>query len=153
MQDFISTIYKEGVNYLIEVPKEIGLTFNRSGFIPVRGFIQNKSFKSTMINRRNESFVVFLNADIRKAVSVEEHDVVKASVEFDPDPRDIAIPEDVELLLSENRVVYSTFLNMSNAHRNEILKYILEAKKPESRLRRINKMIDHILSRVMEISY
>jgi hypothetical protein len=153
MQNFISTIYKEGVNYLIEVPKEIGLTFKRSGYIPVRGKIQGKFFKSTMVNRRNQKFVLFLNADIRLTTSLNEYDVVKVSLEFDPEPRDIAIPEDVELLMSEKRIVYSTFLNMSAAHRNEILKFILEAKKPESRLRRINKMIDHILSRVLEISY
>jgi hypothetical protein len=153
MQDFISTIYKEGPNYLIEVPKKIGLSFRRSGYIPVRGKIQGKSFKSTLVNRRNERFVMFLNIDIRKSASIEESDVVKAFIEFDPEPRDIAIPEDVELLLSENRIVYSTFLNMSAAHRNEILRYILEAKEPETRLRRIKKMIDYILSRVVEISY
>ena len=153
MQDFISSVYKEGINYLIEIPKETGLAFKRQGYIPVKVKIHDKVYKSTMVNRRNEKFVVFLNADLRKSSKIGEYDVINASVEFDPEPRDIAIPEDVELLLSENRIVYSTFLNMSTAHRNEILKYILEAKKPESRLKRINKMIDHILSRVMEISY
>jgi uncharacterized protein YdeI (YjbR/CyaY-like superfamily) len=153
MQDFISSIYKEGSNYLIEIPKEIGLSFKRQGYIPVKVKFQDKIFKSTMINRRNEKFVLFLNSEIRKTAKINEYDVIKAAIEFDPEPRDIAIPEDVELLLSENRIVYSTFLNMSTAHRNEILKYILEAKKPESRLKRINKMIDHILNRVTEISY
>jgi hypothetical protein len=153
MQNFISTIYKEGISYLIEVPKEIGLTFKQTGQIPVRIKIQDKLFKSYLVNQKNEKFILFLNSEIRREASIDEYDVVKAAIEYDSEPREIPIPEDVELLLSENRLIYSTFLNMSVTHRNEILKYILEAKKPESRLLRINKMIKHILSKVVEISY
>lgn len=153
MLNFISAIYKEGSYYLIEVPKEIGLAFKKSGYIPVKGNIQDFHFKSTLVNRKNEQFVLFVDEGILKEASVEEHDIIKASIELDPEPRDILIPEDVELILSENRVIYSTFLNMPSSERVKILNYILEIKKPALRVNRINEMKDYILTRVMESSY
>lgn len=55
------------------------------------------------------------------------------------------IPEDLELIMSENREVWQRFLGFSQARRNELLKYLATAKRPETRLKRIEKIIEHTI--------
>ena len=54
------------------------------------------------------------------------------------------LPEDFEKALKKSKKVYEKFLNMSYSHKREYIESILEAKKPETRQRRIIKAVEMI---------
>jgi hypothetical protein len=148
MINFESRIYKEGFNYVAEVPREVGVAFKSTGYVPIRGLVDGKKYLGTMIPRKNNRYVLFLNADIRQRTHKGKDDKVNIEIEFDPESRELLLPEDIELIFSEDNEVFSNFRNMTLSHRREIIKYISQAKGAESRLYRIQKMIDHIRERV-----
>ncbi len=150
MFTFIATIYKEGMNYVVDVPDDSETYFRKSGYIPVRGTINNEDFKGTLIPRKKNRHVLFVNWDIRTRINKSEFDRIEVNIEYDPESRDLPVPEDVELILSEDSRIYEAFLKMSASQRREIISYISGAKKAETRLKRIQKVEDVLRKRLMK---
>lgn len=54
------------------------------------------------------------------------------------------IPEDFKKALAADPVAQTTFERLPPSHKREHIKAILDAKKPETRARRINKAVSFI---------
>jgi hypothetical protein len=144
---FQSSIFKEGINYLVAVPEEISMELGKPGYIPVKGFVDHVAFKSTCVPRRGKRHVIFLNSAIRKKIQKTENDGVTLQIEYDHESREIPVPEDIELILAEKSVLLEEFWQLSTAHRNELIRWIQDAKRPETRLKRIEILIQHLHER------
>jgi hypothetical protein len=57
--------------------------------------------------------------------------------------QEVSLPDDLNHAL-DAAGLRDTFMNMSPSHRKEYLKWIDEAKKPETRQRRLEKMLEMI---------
>ncbi len=58
-----------------------------------------------------------------------------------PSPKpSLEIPEELQILFEEDTVLYQKFLSFSPSCQREFLEYIIESKKPETRLRRTEKV-------------
>jgi hypothetical protein len=145
---FKGEIEHKGYNYFVKVPLKISQHFDQKGNIPVRGNVNTHYFKGYLSPRKPNSHVLYLHADIRKRANLNIGDCIVASIEFDPESRDIEIPEDVEWILKEDGRNWNKFMNLTAPRRNEILRYILEAKRPETRLRRIEYFIKRLSERI-----
>ena len=148
MLKFESKIYKEGFNYVADVPHEICLTFKDNGYVPIKGFIDGKDYKGTLIPRKNNRYVLFINADIRRKIRKGKDDRVSIEITKDAETRELLLPEDAELIFNEDPRLITSFRNMTLTHRKEIIRYISQAKGDESRTYRIRKMMGHIKERV-----
>jgi len=143
MYSFSTTIFKEGINYLVEVPVKIIIELDKTGYIPVRGFANTIAFRGTCVPRKGNRHALFLNSAIRNRIRKTEHDIVRIDIEYDPESRDIPVPEDLEMMLSEETGLYEKFLALTPAYRRELINYVLMAKRPETRLKYIRKVADH----------
>lgn len=150
MLSFNATIYKEGMNYVVDVPRNREKHFQNGRYIPVRGTINQENFKGTLIPRKKERHVMFINRDIRTKIDKSEYDEIEIHIEYDPEPRDIPVPEDVELILSEDTEIYNSFLKLSTSHRRELILYITDARKAETRLKRIQRVEEHLKQRTLK---
>ena len=57
-------------------------------------------------------------------------------------PRIVEVPADFKKLLNKEKTVKAFFEQLSYSHQREYVNWIIEAKKPETRTRRILKAID-----------
>jgi hypothetical protein len=137
---FSSEIFKVAMNYAVSIPEHISRSINKKGHIPVKGKVNDLAFKGTMVPRKGGRHILYLNSEIRKKAGIDEFDTVHIEIEYDSESREIPIPEDVEMIFRENSDDWETFIHMVPSYRREILSYILEAKTPETRLRRIHKL-------------
>lgn len=64
-----------------------------------------------------------------------------------PDPRELALPDELSKALDADATLAEAFGGMSHACRREYAEYVAEAKKEETRLRRLEKVIPMILAR------
>lgn len=143
---FKSILYRSSYNYQIDVPDEISIEMGLRKYIPVKGHANKHEFKATLIPRKYNRHVLFLNSEIRRKAKIKDGDNVDIVIEFDAESREIPIPEDVELIFSESAMVFETFSKLSPSQRRELLKYILMAKREETRLKRI----EHVARRMQE---
>ncbi len=140
IQTFSAEIFKVAMNYAVQVPKHVTEALNKNGYVPVKGKVNGMEFKGTLVPRKENTHIMYLKTDIRKKAGVGEFDTVEVILEFDPVSRDIPVPEDVEMIFRENITDWEAFIHLSPSARREILKYIVDARKPETRLNRILKI-------------
>jgi hypothetical protein len=152
---FTAAVIPYGTFRGIEVPREVseGLAAERraltgsnaSGRGPIAVVVTANGFRfrSTLLPQGNGAHRFFLNGEIRKRLRVDVGDLVDLEMEYDPLPRDIAIPDDVEETLS-NAGKLGFFEALSPGIRRQILGWILDAKRPDTRARRIVTLCERL---------
>ncbi|MBN1118476.1 MAG: DUF1905 domain-containing protein [Bacteroidales bacterium] len=145
MFHFTGEIYKKGYNYLVDVPSTATEYFNRHGNIPVHGRINGTEFIGTISPRKNKLFVLHLNAEIRKKTGLSVEDKADVFIEYDNVSREKETPLDLEQILREKDDNWEIYQNFTSARKRELINYIEDAKKAETRLKRIEKIVEYVI--------
>jgi hypothetical protein len=82
-------------------------------------------------------FLVPLSADNRAAAGVAAGDEVDVEIALDTAPRDVPLPDDLRAALDDDAVRF--FDGLAPSHRKEWVRWVEDAKKPETRAVRIAK--------------
>lgn len=90
-----------------------------------------------------EGHPLLLRKDVRAKINKKAGDFVNVELEQDLEERIVEVPADFEKALKKNKVK-DTFEKMSFTLRKEYVNSVLESKKPETRLKRIEKAIEMI---------
>jgi hypothetical protein len=107
---------------------------------PVVVTIQEHSFRSTVARMDGCDFVV-VNKKNRAAAGVDTGDAVTVTMELDTAPRTVTVPPDLAKALRGNRVARTRWAKLSYTHQREHVEAIEEAKRAETRARRIAKAV------------
>ncbi|MBL5972957.1 MAG: DUF1905 domain-containing protein [Candidatus Leucobacter sulfamidivorax] len=81
--------------------------------------------------------LIGLSKAARAELGVEIGDEVEALIELDDAPREIEVPDDLAAALAAVPGVREAFDALAPSHRKEHVRAVLEAKKPETRERRV----------------
>jgi Domain of unknown function (DUF1905)/Bacteriocin-protection, YdeI or OmpD-Associated len=105
--------------------------------VPVKVTINGYTWRSTVGNRGGVQYIV-VNGNARRVAGVKAGDVVTIALEPDTEKREIEIP----LLLKKTLGVKLTqrLNDLSFTHKKEFIVWYSEAKKDETRARRVEKM-------------
>lgn len=85
-----------------------------------------------------------ISAANRKASRISEGDLIEVLLELDVEPRTVEEPEDVTSALNTRQVLRTAFENLPFGLRRKHIESIEEAKSPETRLRRITKLLGEL---------
>jgi bacteriocin resistance YdeI/OmpD-like protein/uncharacterized protein DUF1905 len=99
------------------------------------------SYRTTVAPMSGRFFVP-LSAENRSAAGVAAGDEVDVQIESDTQPREVEVPADLQDALSQNDTARAHFDGLSYTHRKEWVRWIEEAKKPETRATRLTKTVD-----------
>ena len=78
-----------------------------------------------------------LNKDVRTAAGVDAGDRVRVTMELDTEQRTVDVPADLRSALAKDPAAQVAFGRLSFTHRREYVEWVEEAKRPETRARRI----------------
>jgi hypothetical protein len=143
---FNAKIYKVGINPCGKVPKDITNQMVASkGYIPVKGKIEQHSFRQTMVPVKDGPYRLFVNGPMLKGANVQVGDKVDFTIEQDTNPnsRKVSMPASFKERLIENKVL-EAFKLLTPSRQQEILRYLSFLKTEESRERNIQKVIAHL---------
>ena len=87
-----------------------------------------------------------LNKDVRAAAGVDAGDRVRVAIELDTEPRTVTVPDDLQAALADEREAREAFEKLSYTHRREYVAWIEEAKRPETRARRVAGTVEGVLA-------
>src|SRR5262249_7205684 len=122
----------------IPIPDEVIASLGTSKRPPVTITINGYSYRTTAV-RMGGQFYVPLNAENREAAGVAAGDDITVDIENDDAPREVTLPADLEAALDdEARAAYD---GLSFTHRKEWVRWVEEAKKPETRATRVEKTV------------
>jgi len=108
---------------------------------PVLVTINGYTFKTTIASMGGRTFIG-LNKAVREGTGVEASEKVNVVVALDEEPRVVALPADFEKALAKSKRAKAAWEKLSYTHQREHVQAIEDAKKPETRARRIAKALD-----------
>jgi hypothetical protein len=111
--------------------------------VPVKVTINGYTWRSTVGNRGGIQYIV-VNADARSQAGVKAGDVVTIVIEPDAEKRDIEIP--IQLRRALGPKLTEKLNRLSFSHKKEFVVWYSDAKREDTRARRVMKMKAMLLS-------
>ena len=122
----------------IPVPDAVIEALGSSKRPPVTITINGHTYRTTAV-RMGGQFYVPLNAENRAAAGVAAGEDITVDIEPDTAPREVTVPDDLAAAMDDDaRAAYD---GLSFTHRKEWVRWVEEAKKPETRATRIEKTV------------
>jgi hypothetical protein len=126
----------------IVLPFSVLEAFGSRARVPVRGTINGAPFRSSVFPQGDGTHYMVVNKEIRQRAGAKAGDVIEVVMERDNEPRTIMPPDDLVAALAENDAARMAWEKLSYTHQREHVQAIEEAKRPETRTRRIEKAIE-----------
>lgn len=98
----------------------------------------------TSVTRMGGEFLLGLNKQVREAAGVAAGDTVDVVVLLDEQPREVDVPDDLAAALSADATAKKAFDAMAFTHRKEYARWVADAKRPETRERRVAQAVEMI---------
>jgi hypothetical protein len=99
------------------------------------------TFRTTLFTMGGRA-LLGVNREARDGAGVEAGQEVSVELERDGEPRTVEVPRDLSATLEADPAVHETFDGLSYTHRKEYVRWIEDAKRGETRTRRIAKSIE-----------
>jgi hypothetical protein len=129
----------------LEVPAEVVEAIGGGARPPVTITVNGHTWRSRIAIMRGRHLIGFSKAN-RAAAGVDTGDPVEVEVELDTEPRVIEVPADLARALDADPGARTAFENLSPGNRRRHALAVEGAKKPETRARRIGKVLEELRS-------
>lgn len=130
----------------VEFPFSTEKLFNKKGQVKIKAVFDDKvEYRGSLAKMKTDFHVLILTQEVRKQLEKTFGDEVSVSLIEDQEERTVEIADDILAVFNENLEAKTLFDKMSYTHKKEYIRWINEAKKPETRENRKVKMIEMIL--------
>jgi hypothetical protein len=133
-------VVNDGGGAWVEVPGEVIAALGGGGRIPVQASFDGIAYRGSIASMGG-CMALGLLKSIRTELGKGDGDPVTVTVERDTAERTVEVPADLAAALDEAGL-RKTFDALSYSHRREHVNAINDAKKPETRARRITKALE-----------
>ncbi len=127
---------------MFKVPFDLKEAFGRAR-PPVKVTIRGHTWRTTPGVYDGIGHIV-VNRDVKSATRVDAGDRVRIEMVVDTEPRTVRVPTDLREALAEEAAAKAAFAKLSYTHRREYVEWIGEAKRPETRARRIAGTVERV---------
>jgi Bacteriocin-protection, YdeI or OmpD-Associated/Domain of unknown function (DUF1905) len=123
----------------LRVPVDLKEIYGRAR-PPLRVTIRGHTWRTTPGVYSGVAYIG-LNREVRAAAGVDAGDRVRVTMELDTQPRTVDVADDLRLALTRDPVAQAAFDTLSFTHRREYVEWVEDAKRPETRTRRIEATV------------
>lgn len=142
---FQGTIVREGAMCFIPVPFDPRSVFGRVR-APVRVTLPGHTYRSTIASM-GDGPCVPLRRSHREAAGLDGGETVAVTLELDLEERQVEPPPDLAAALQSAPPAWERWGELSYSHQREHVDALEEAKKPQTRARRIVRAVEAIAAR------
>jgi hypothetical protein len=112
---------------------------------PVLATVNGHTWRATVARMHGE-LLVGLSREVRGAAGVEAGDEVAVNLSLDTAPREVTVPGDLGGALAADEQARAAFDALAYTHRKEYVRWIEDAKRPETRARRLTQTLERLHS-------
>lgn len=134
-----------GGSALIHLPPFSPLVLGK-GRKPVTANLNGHIYRTSVFPEDKTHQYMVINAEMRAEANLNHGQVVAASLVPDREPRSMEVPVDLARALDAEPEAGARFARLAVSHQREYVQWIEEAKKPETRTRRIQETLKKLLA-------
>lgn len=107
---------------------------------PVVATINGYTWRGRVGRMRGE-YLLGLSAEVRRGVGAQAGDTVTVEISLDASPREVEVPGALHAALSADADARARFDALAYTHRKDFARWVSEAKKDDTRARRVEETI------------
>ncbi len=142
---FTTTIVRDGSMCFIPVPFDPHPVFGKVR-APVKVTLNGYTYRSTIASMGNGPCIPLRRSN-REAAGLGGNETLNVTLELDADKREVKPPADFVRALKAKGPAWDRWRELSYSHQREHVEAIEQAKKPETRARRIEGAVEAIAAR------
>jgi len=127
----------------VRVPPDVATALGGLKQMRVVGTLDGRDFRSSTMPYRGGLYMGVHKAT-REAAGVVVGDEIEIVLRRDTSPRTLEIPPELEEALAAEPELRARFERLSFSHRREYVDAIAEAKRPETKARRLEAALDYL---------
>jgi Bacteriocin-protection, YdeI or OmpD-Associated/Domain of unknown function (DUF1905) len=125
----------------VNVPMDVENTFGKKR-LKIRATIDGEPYRGTLVRMGGPQHILLVLKEIRERIGKSFGDEVSVEFEEDLDPRKVDVPPDLQHALDVDLTAHTCFDSLSYTHQKEYVRWITDAKRDQTRQKRILKTID-----------
>jgi Bacteriocin-protection, YdeI or OmpD-Associated/Domain of unknown function (DUF1905) len=133
-----------GGGALVELPADVHTELGGGHRFRVTGTLNGVEFASSTMPLGGGRVCLGLHKATRQAAGVAIGDLVDLRVERDDRPREVSVPAELAAALTADPAAGAAFERLSFSHRREYAEWVAEAKRAETRDRRVAQTIERL---------
>ena len=126
-----------GTGTFIAIPAEVTAKLGLKGRPKINSVIAGRAYRGSLMPMGDGSFGLGVLKAIQESAGVKRGDAVTVELEIDTAPRVIEPPADLSKVLARDRRAAAAWDRLSFTNKREMARSLEEAKKPETRERRL----------------
>jgi hypothetical protein len=130
-----------GGGAFVTFPFDVEKEFGTRGKVPVKATFDGVPYSGSLAKYGKPQHILGVAKAIREEIGKQPGSTIDVEVWKDEEERKVEIPDEFQKLLKKEGVM-TFFEKLSYTHRKEYCRWISEAKKEETRLRRLDKAVD-----------
>jgi len=136
---FHARLGAEGHALFFEVPFDVKKEFGKAR-PPVKVSLDGYSYRST-VSVYGGKYYLPVRREHREEAGLKAGDIINVTVALDTEARTVTPPPELSAAFKKNRAAKELWERLSYTHKKEHAEAILQAKKPETRARRVEKTL------------
>ncbi len=126
-----------GGGCLVTVPREVAAKLGLKGMPKIAAVIAGHPYRGSLMPMGDGTYCLGVLKSIQEAVGVGFGDSITVDLELDTTPRVMEPPPDLAKAIAGNRAMAANWEKLSFTNKKEMALSLTEAKKPETRERRL----------------
>jgi hypothetical protein len=137
---FSTTMFQDGNNTGIEVPPDVVAALDAGKRPPVVINVNGYEYRSTVAPMGGKYLLPF-SAERRRESGISGGDAIDVELTLDTAPRTVEVPADLRAALDASPTAAAAWEKLAYTHKKEHARSVLDAKKAETRTRRIAAVV------------
>lgn len=129
----------------IYFPYDVEKEFGTKGRVPVKATFDGVPYSGSLVKYGAPQHMLGILKAVREQIGKGPGDTVDVTIKKDESERTVDIPADFEKLLKKEKV-WPAFDKLSYTHKKEYVRWIMDAKRDETRANRITKSVEMLRS-------
>lgn len=126
-----------GTGTYIDVPREVIDSLRLKGRPKIQAVIAGHPYRGSLMPIGDGSYALGVLKAIQQAEGLKHGDAITVELEVDMAPRTVEPPADLQKLLTRDKRAAAAWERLSFTDKKEIARSLEDAKKPETRQRRL----------------
>jgi hypothetical protein len=133
-----------GAGTFILVPRELNTRLGLKGRPKIQAVIAGHAYRGSLMPMGDGTFCLGVLKSIQQAAGVKRGDTITVDLELDTAPRIVEPPAELASLLASDRKAAAAWEQLSFTNKKEMAQGISEAKRPETRQRRLTAALEKL---------
>ena len=134
-----------GGGTLIPVPKEVAASLGpMKGMPKVRAMIAGIPYRGSLMPMGDGTYCLGVLKSIQEKAGVGQGDAIAIELDLDTEARTVSVPDDLAKALARDRKSATAWERLSFTNKKEIARSLEEAKRPETRERRLAAALERL---------